>query len=237
MCALLLLSSFVLRASSFGAEFTNGITAFRGGDYAGAARTFAEAAAREPSSGAFQNYGLAEWQRGRNGFAILAWERALWVDPSNGAARENLAFARKTAQLEAPQLAWHEVASTWLPVNAWAWIAGASFWATVGFIMLPPIFRVQRRGWHQALAALALAIFLICIPALFGVNSRARIGFVLERNTPVRLTPTRDGQPVTTLNSGEPARIERARGNYFLIRTSFGRGWIERKQFGRVCPE
>jgi hypothetical protein len=198
---------------------------------------FAESAAREPAAGAFQNLGLAEWQRGRKGFAVLAWERALWVDPFNNAARENLRFARKAAQLEAPQLAWYEVASTWLPVNTWAWLAGASLWLAIAMVMLPPIFRWQRRGWHQAVAALGLAVFLVCIPAMLGVNSRARVGFVLERNTPLRLTPTRDAQTVTLLGAGEPARIERARGNYLLVRTSYSKGWIERELFGRVCPE
>ena len=236
--AFVILSSLWFSHSSFAfGAFTNGITAFRNGDYATSARTFAESAAHAPSSGAFQNYGLAEWQRGRKGFAVLAWERALWVDPFNEAARENLAFARKTTQLEAPQLAWHEVASTWLPVNAWAWIAGASFWLAAGFVMLPPIFRRPRRGWYQAIAALGLAVFLVCIPAMLGVNSRARIGFVLERSTPLRLTPTREAQTVMLLGAGEPARIERTRGNYLLVRTSFSKGWIERTQFGRVCPE
>ncbi|MEY4386754.1 MAG: hypothetical protein RLY20_2037 [Verrucomicrobiota bacterium] len=223
--------------AAFASEFTNGAAAFRSGDYARAAHAFASDAARAPSSGAFQNYGLAEWQRGRKGFAVLAWERALWVDPANEAARENLAFARKVAQLEAPRLMWHEVASTWLPVNAWAWLAGFSFWMAVAFVMLPTVFRWKRRSWQQACAALGLAVFLMCIPAMLGVNSRAQIGFVLESNTPVRLTPTRDAQTVTMLNAGEPARIERSRGNYLLIRTSFGHGWVERTQFGRICPE
>jgi hypothetical protein len=122
-------------------------------------------------------------------------------------------------------------------VNAWAWLAGASFWFAVAAAMLPTVFRWRRRGWQQACAALGLATFLMCIPAMIGVNSRARIGFVLEASTPIRLTPTRDAQTVTTLNAGEPARIERTRGNYFLIHTTFGRGWVERTQFGRVCPE
>ena len=77
--ALVLVLSFVIHHSSVAAEFTNGVTAFHNGDYAAAAHAFATRAAREPSTGAFQNYGLAEWQRGRKGFAILAWERALWV--------------------------------------------------------------------------------------------------------------------------------------------------------------
>ena len=235
--ALVILSSLGLGHSSFAAEFTNGTTALRKGDYATAAKTFGDLTAQQPASGTFQNLGLAEWQRGRRGQAVLAWERALWVDPFNDASRENLRFARKVAQLEAPQLAWYEVASTWLPVNAWAWLAGASLWLAVALIMLPAIFRWRRRGWHQAIAALGLAVFLVCIPALFGVSTRARIGFVLEKNTQLRLTPTSNAQTVTMLGAGEPARIERQRGAFLLIRTTFGRGWIERTQFGRVCPE
>lgn len=217
--------------------FTNGTVAFRSGDYAAAAKSFSESAAQQPTTGVFQNLGLAEWQRGRRGQAVLAWERALWVDPFNAASRESLRYARKAAQLEAPQLAWHEVASTWLPVNAWAWLAAASLWVAVSMVMLPYILRWRRRAWYQAVAALALAVFLVCIPAIFGVNARARIGFVMERNTPLRLTPTRDAQTVTMLGAGEPARVERQRGEYLLVRTSFSRGWIERSQFGRICPE
>ena len=224
--------------STFGADgFTNGTAAFRKGDYATAAKTFGDLTAQQPAAGTFQNLGLAEWQRGRRGQAVLAWERALWVDPFNDASRGNLQFARKVAQLEAPQLAWYEVASTWLPVNAWAWLAGASLWLAVALMMLPAIFRWRRRGWHQAVAAMGLAVFLVCIPALFGVSTRARIGFVLEKNTQLRLTPTHDAQTVTMLGAGEPARIERQRGTYLLIRTTFGQGWIECTQFGRVCPE
>ena len=235
--AFVILSSLGFGHSSFAAEFTNGTTAYRNGDYIAAAKSFSELAAQQPAAGTFQNLGLAEWQRGRKGYAVLSWERALWVDPFNQAAQENLAFERKAAQLETPQLAWYEAASMWLPVNAWAWLAGASFWLAVALMMLPPIFRWRRRGWHQAVAALSLAVLLVCIPALFGVSTRARIGFVLEKNTLLRLTPTRDAQIVTLLGAGEPARIERRRGDYLLIRTTFGRGWVERTQFGRVCPE
>jgi len=238
LLACVLLLPFVIRHSSFAADnFGSSVTTYRNGDYATAAKVFDDLAMQQPATGTFQNLGLAEWQRGRRGHAVLAWERALWVDPRNAAAQENLRFARKVAQLEAPQLAWYEVASTWLPVNAWAWLAGASLWLAVAMIMLPPIIRWRRRGWHQAIAAMSLAVFLVCIPAMFGVNTRTRIGFALERNTPLRLTPTRDAQTVTMLGAGEPARIERARGNYLLVRASFSKGWIERTQFGRICPE
>jgi hypothetical protein len=51
------------------------------------------------------------------------------------------------------------------------------------------------------------------------------------------LTPTKTAEVISTLTAGEPARRLRTRGNYFLIRTSFGSGWIERDSFGLVNPE
>ena len=234
----LMASLVTLSAASVSPDalFQAGVSAYHGGDYPAAAAVLREAVAREPSSGALHNLGNAEWQNHRAGAAILAWEQARWLDPFNPSTRQNLRFARKTAQLEAPELAWYEVISTWLPVNWWAWIAGVSFWLAIGMVTLPGILRRRKTTWHQAVAALGLMIFLLSVPAQVGVHTRARIGFVLQQDAPLRLTPTRDAQTVTRLASGEPARWVRARGNYVLIRTSRTRGWIEREQLGLICP-
>ena len=192
-----------------------------------AADAFRQSVTLQPASGTLQALGNAEWQQHRTGDAILAWEQALWLDPFNQSARQNLRFARKTAQLEAPELAWYEVISTWLPVSWWAWIAGGSLWLAVGMGMLPGILRRRKATWHQAIAALALMVFLLSIPALFGVQTRARIGFVLQKDTPLRLTPTLDAQALTRLAPGEPARWVRARGSYVLIRTGRTLGWVK----------
>ena len=171
-----------------------------------AAEAFRQSVTLQPASGALQNLGNAEWQRHRTGAAILAWEQALWLDPFNQSARQNLRFARKTAQLEAPDLAWYEVISTWLPVSWWAWIAGVSLWLAVGMVLLPGILRRRKATWHQAIAALGLMVFLLSVPAHIGVETRSRIGFVLQKDTPLRLTPTLEAQAVTRLAAGEPAR-------------------------------
>jgi len=213
------------------ALFTRGCGAYHAGDYMGAARAFRAAAQLHPAAGTFQNLGNAEWQLGHTGQAVLAWERSLWLDPFHRTAYTNLRFARKTAQLESPELAWYEVVSSWLPVNWWAWIAGLSFWLAVAMVMLPGIFHWRKLAWHQALAALGLAVFLLSVPAHLGVDTRSRIGFVLQKNAPLRLTPTDNAQFITRLPAGEPARLERIRGTYLLIHTSHTTGWIERNQF------
>ena len=213
------------------ALFARGSEAYQAGDYLGAARAFRSAAQLHPAAGTFQNLGNAEWQLGRTGHAVLSWERSLWLDPFHRAAYTNLRFARKTAQLESPELAWYEVVSSWLPVNWWAWTAGLSFWLAVGMVMLPGIFHWRKLAWHQALAALGLAVFLLSVPAHLGVDTRSHIGFVLQKNAPLRLTPTENAQFITRLPAGEPARLERIRGIYLLIHTSHTTGWIERDQF------
>lgn len=217
--------------------FQAGAAAYRAADYTQAAKAFRQSVTLQPASGALQDLGNAEWQLRRTGDAILAWEQALWLDPFNESARQNLRFARKTAQLDAPELAWYEVISTWLPVTWWAWIAGGSLWLAVGMGTVPGMLWRRKATWHQATAALALMVFLLSIPALFGVQTRARIGFVLQKDTPLRLTPTLEAQVVTRLAPGDPARWVRARGRYVLIRTGRTLGWVEQEQLGLTCPK
>ena len=214
--------------------FDEGIEAYRSGQFGPAAQAFERAAAVRPAAGTYVNLGLAEWQRGHAGPAILAWERARWIDPFDKAAGENLHFARQVTQLDEPQLKWFETLSTWLPPATWLWLAGASLWLAVGMILLPAVFRRQKAGWHQTLAACGLCVFLFSLAANRGVVSRTNIGFVLADNAPLLLTPTHQGEVTATLTSGEPARELRALGDYYLIRTESQTGWIEKEQFGLV---
>ena len=215
-------------------SFATGLEAYQGGDFNRAADAFRKSAEHRPASGTLQNLGNARWQQGRVGDAIRAWEQALWLNPYDRNARNNLRFGREKAQLEEPRLAWYEAASAWLPVHWWSWIVGLSLWVAVGAIILPPVFRRQRKAWHQALAALSLGVFLLSIPAQLGTLTRSRIGFVLEKNTVVRLTPTAEAEAVTRLSPGDAVRVVRKRGDYRFVRTSTGSGWVRQDEIGLI---
>ena len=219
------------------ALFQAGALAYKSGEYATAAAAFRDSARGQPASGTFQNLGSSEWQRGQPGLAILAWEQSLWLDSFNRAAHTNLRFARKAAQVETPELAWYEVISTWLPMNWWAWIGASSLWITVAVAFLPGFFRMPKRGWHQAIAAASLTLFLLSIPAAFGIESRSRICVILQKDCPLRLTPTAQSQLVTKLSAGDPVRLERSHGEFCLIRTSRASGWVTRDQLGFVSQK
>ena len=75
-------------------------------------------------------------------------------------------------------------------MRGFGWRARASGWRWACW-SLPGIFRRRKAGWQQALAALAFGIFLFSLTANFGVVSRTQIGFILKKNAPLLLTPTR----------------------------------------------
>lgn len=236
ICVAKLAMTCVAQPSAAGTNaFAMGAAAYRAGDFVAATEAFRASAVAQPASGTLQNLGNAEWQRGRTAEAILAWEQALWVNPFDKNARNNLRFARQAAQLEAPELRWYEVASTWLPVNWWAWIVGGSLWTVVGVLTLPGVLRLRRASWQQAVAAVALGILLLSLPAHLGTMTRTRLGVVLPKDTPLRFTPTAGAEAITRLAPGEPARWVRSRGDYLFIRTNRGAGWIERGQFALIC--
>jgi hypothetical protein len=216
--------------------FARGLELSRAGQFPEAAAAFAQSAAGRPAAGTLLNLGLAEWQRGHAGAAILAWEQARWIDPFESRAEANLRFARQVAQVDTPQLEWFEAVSAWLPPNAWVWLAGVTLWLAVGLLVLPGIFRWPKASWQQWLAALAFGCFLFSLTANFGVVSRTQTGFVLRKNAPLRLTPTRDGEIISAVAAGEPARRLRTRGNYVFVRTLGGAGWLDQSDFGPLCP-
>jgi hypothetical protein len=216
--------------------FRDGLTAFGNGQFAIATTNFQIAVTVRPASGTLVNLGLAEWRRGRAGLAIVAWERALWIEPSNAAARNNLSYARQVAEIADPKFAWYELVSMWLPAGLWALVGGLSLWLSVALMTLPGLLRWRRTGWQPAFAAASLGIFLLSLPGHIGILTRSKVGFIVEKKVPLRLTPTEDSERVATLGVGEPIRKTGQRGHYYLVQTQEGRGWIERRQVGMISP-
>ena len=216
--------------------FRQGVESCQAGEYTKAIRAFQESLTAQPAAGTLLNLGIAQWRNGEAGEALLSWEQAAWMDPFSRAARGNLRFARQVVDVEGPELRWYETVSTWLPADAWAWLTGISLWLAVGMVTLPGILRWRRAGWHQPLAAIGLGVFLFCIPAHIGIITRSHLGIVVGNDTALRLAPAQEADVTATLTAGEAARALRSRGNYVLVRTQNGLGWIERNGFALICP-
>jgi hypothetical protein len=172
--------------------FMEGSRAYQGGDYPAAAQAW-EAPGRT-SSGTLHNLGNAQFKLGHPGPAILAWERALAIKPSSKNTAANLRFARSQGGLGEPQYPWHEKYSALLSPGLWLFVASLSFWGAIALLAVPPLLKQRRAAWTQATAVVAIAVFLLTVPALAGLLSRAHLGVILAPETELRLTPTREAE-------------------------------------------
>jgi tetratricopeptide (TPR) repeat protein len=214
-----------------------GVTAYEAGQYDLAAQAFRDSLARQTAAGTLLNLGLADWQRGRAGDAILVWEQAAWLDPFNRAAPNNLLYARESASVNPPELTWFEEASAWLPADWWTWLASGSLWLAVALVTLPGFFRIRKADWHQTASAVSLGVFLLSLAPSIGIVTRSNLGIVLENHATLRLTPTQSAEVVAVLPPGEPVRELRRSKNYVFVHTEGGDGWVERRQIGFMVPK
>jgi tetratricopeptide (TPR) repeat protein len=237
----LILLAFTLAAlSAQGASntFAAGTAAWQAGRFDEAARCFKQELQHRPSSEAWHNYGNAAWQAGHPGEAVLAWERARWIAPGNTNAAASLRFVDNLGQFSELPLTWTEKYSAWLPAGQWAWLAAGSGWLAVSLAVLPGIFRRRKSAWQSWLAATALGLLLLTLPALAGIHSRAKLAVILPANTPLRQTPTLTAQPLARLAAGEMVRCLRLRGAYWFVRTANDEtGWIAQNQLGFVAAD
>jgi hypothetical protein len=124
-----------------------------------------------------------------------------------------------------------------LPSPVWLWAASLGLWGGIALLTLPRLLGTKRADWHQGVAALLLAVFLLAVPALVGLHTRGDIGVILEEDTALRLSPTQEGETLSKLIAGEMGRVENARGDYLYIRAEGDRaGWVHKREFAKVWP-
>lgn len=229
---LLALSAFPLAVRAAGTnEFATALTNYQAGHYELATQAWAADLARHPSAEAWLNYGLAAWQAGRPGVAVLAWERARWINPYDTASTVALRFAEGQGMAYPIHLTWTESFSLWLPADAWGWLAGASFWLVVILVVVPRVGHWTRRTGRAVAVALLAGIFLLTLPGLQGVHSRSRLAVVLTPEVALRQTPTATAQTLERLAAGDLVRAEKWHGDYCLVRTANdASGWVSRRQ-------
>lgn len=219
-CVVLLGTSCAVSASSSAealAAFTEGRTAYVGKDYMRARDAFlraAQAAPRDPATWA--NLGTAAWAARDTAAAVLGWQRALRLDPTDDVLRERLARVR------APQL--QGVARVWplspIPVVATAvvlWLLGWG-WA-----------------WHRARAGRRARITsVLLVPALLLTlvawrlehDLQARDLIVISVPTSLRALPALGADRGAMPIAGEVGRILERRGVWYRIELAGGReGW------------
>ena len=216
-----------------------GVEAYTNGDYASALKDWQDVQATGlMSKELYYNLGNAYFKDGQIAPAVLWYERALRLDPSDDDVRYNLEYARALTQDridEVPELffkQWGRAICYLLPSNAWA-VIGLIFLAiTVTLVLLFLLGSTPGRRKMGFFAAI-----VTCLIALLGWQfaqwqrqeaQRQDLAIVMRPVSSVKSSPSPSGaKDLFILHEGTRVRILDNVSGYSQIEIADGRqGWI-----------
>ena len=217
----------------------SGVEAYTAGDYASALKDFEDV--RETglmSKELYYNLGNSYLRSGEIAQAILWYERACRLDPSDADIRYNLEYARALTQDridEVPEMffqQWRRGVCYLLPSNAWAVIGLVSLALMVACVLL---FLLGSTGGRRKLGFFLGIAFLVV--ALLGWDFaqwqrsealRQDMAIVMKPVSSVKSSPSADGaKDLFILHEGTRVRILDNVGGFSNIELADGRqGWI-----------
>ena len=242
--ALLLLVSLPYAAQAQNTAYPDslwnaGVQAYTNGDYAQALQDWEDVRATGlMSRELYYNLGNAYFKTGEIAPAILWYERALRLDPSDADVRYNLEFAKAQTQDkidEVPEIffeQWGHALCYLLPSDTWAGICIVFFALTVGLVLLFLLGRTsaQRRlGFFTAIVTLILA-FLGWDFAQWQKTEAERqdMAIVMRPVSSVKSSPSADSaKDLFILHEGTRVKILDNVSGFSNIELADGRqGWI-----------
>ena len=193
------------------------------------------------SADVYYNAGNAWFKDGQTAKALVCYERAYKLDPTDKDIRYNLEFARASTldKIDAvPEFilkTWARRLGSMLPSNAWAWVSLVLF---AGFLVLLLLFLLggtpsaRRGGFFGGIAALLLALAAFGFARWIRHDSISRdAAIVMTGVSSVRSAPSRDtSTELFLLHEGTRVGVREEISGYCNITLADGReGWISAK--------
>jgi hypothetical protein len=181
------------------------------------------------------NQANAAQRADRLGPAILGYERARLLLPSESSIEQNLRVAREKAGVNAPTIpVWQRPAQS-LGFDEWALLGSCSL--VVGCALFFGKRYVPRRAVSWIGASCAATVFLAATAIGFRWNELDR-AVIQNAQTTAHIAPAANAQSTFELKAGEIVTAHREYGDFVLIRTLDQRsGWVNKNDVDRVIPK
>jgi tetratricopeptide (TPR) repeat protein len=238
ICTLLIICSLLVGAQTPEERYVQAGQLYSSGDYSGAAAVYRNLFEDGYRSGdMLYNAGNAFFKSGDNASAILFYERARLIDPSDEDINYNLQIARSrvTDKFETvPELffvRWFNFLSLLTSTNTWALAALLLFIASLLFAV---IFLTKARAngrlfsFWLSLAALVLSVLFIALAiynnSLINKNKNAVVTCSIVTG---RSEPGESSSELFVIHSGTTVKVEKELGQYLEVQLPDGnKGWI-----------
>jgi hypothetical protein len=176
---------------------------------------------------------------GQNGRAILAFKRALVLDPGDPDLLANLKLVQDEAAVYPPKN--DSVWRSFLGNRSARWWSFAALVAAV-FLPLAALDWTARKGkfgrWIGAFAALDLAFLALAITGLITTQNNQPRGIIVTESATVRISPFQKANDRGTLAEGREVTLGKEHGSYFWITSADGslEGWIAKDEIAPLIP-
>lgn len=227
-------------------SLTKGNQLYTAGKYAEAAKAYEAISAKGfESFELYYNLANALYKSNNITYAILNYERALKLQPTNEDARFNLEMTKRQVVdnidlLPEPGFLrwWHELINS-KPADGWGTHTLVSFFL---FLLLFALFlfsaTIRNKQVTFWLAVLALSYSLVTYS--FGSTQRGKLvhhnsGVITERSVRMKGSPSESGTELFILHEGLSVQITDKLGDWIEIRLADGnKGWVKESSLIRI---
>jgi tetratricopeptide (TPR) repeat protein len=214
-------------------DFAAGNRAAMSGDFKAAAAAFERPLAHGWSPGTLFDLGNAYASAGDAGHAILAYERARVLAPSDPVIAANLAQVRAEAGVTTARPGAIARTLAVLTPDDWTWLAIAGgVLACAGIVVAG--WSTRRRLARTLIAAGALGALACAFAAARTVPPADRA--IVVTRTQARIAPAPVADPSFTAPAGEAVMIEQRHGDFVYVRDGEHAGWLPRGAVELVIP-
>lgn len=226
---LLLLSSLCLAATDSKGEdlFTKGNEAYSRGEFSTAAEFYEQLTAGSGyGAGVLFNLGNSYAQSGKTGKAILNYERALRLAPSNSDIRSNLDLIRKESGLFPKEYSWSEHFFQLFNLDQWT---ATAFFCLLFFTVFQVVSLKHRFSAYVRwiVTAACITFFSLSLSGMLSRHHQWQPSVVTDDGSRLLLSPFNSSASTGAIQQGRLVYPEKKHGDFSYVVDETGRkGWI-----------
>ncbi len=214
------------------------------GNYVEAAEQYQQILAESPSADLYYNLGNAYFKQGELAQSILAYERALRLEPSHKDAAHNLLFAQSRIidNIEDTQSFflsnWLKAIRNTLGLQTWKILSIALFlFALVGFFVFAfnHLLLLRKIAFYSSLLALSISLVSgINASSLHQRDVSQSEAIITQGIVNIKSSPDRSGTDLFTLHEGTKVEISETLGEWCCVHVGNYTGWMPLTYLERI---
>jgi tetratricopeptide (TPR) repeat protein len=238
ICSMMLMLALCLMARA-SEVFDQANRSYESGEFLQAVEAYEGLLKEEgPRVSVLNNLGSAYFRLGEYGRAILAFERALVLEPGDSGLRANLKLAQDQAAVfpEGELKGWRGWMAKVSPDGQAVIVMLAALLLPVGAFLM-----IRYRGkvaWAAVMFVLSgMAIKMVLSPLRYKDDAGPR-GVILVDTATVRLSPFEKADSRGTLSGGREVTLGKVENHYYWIEANNGstQGWVHKGEVAPVIP-